>query len=111
MKPPRKPPPTVSWPWDAIQLDPDELSAIKAMIFSHPVAFGLLCEKLCGERRLSFTIIPGSSADGARATDFAEGKRWIARTLRQIAAMKMPGPSPPVDSGPHAIPRGPPPED
>ena len=81
------------------------------MVLANPVAFELVCEKLCGERRLSFTIIPGASADGARATDFAEGKRWIARTLRQIAEMKMPGPSPPVDTGPHAVPKGPPPED
>jgi hypothetical protein len=99
--------PRFRWPWDQVPLTPDELSAIRAMAAGHPRAFELVCAKLCGERKLSFTVGPGP--DGPRATDFAEGKRWIANTLRSIVAMKMPGPKPVVE-GPHAVPVGAPPD-
>lgn len=109
MKPPRKPPPAVSWPWDPVKFeDPWELSAIKAMAADHPKAVEIICKKFCREDRMSFTV--GIGADGARATDFAEGKRHVASQLREAIAMKMPG-QVPVETGPHAVPKGPPPED
>jgi hypothetical protein len=73
------------WPWSAVDLAPHEVSAIKAI---SPGAFEAL-EKICGTDRMSFTA---GGEDGRRATDFAEGRRWVGNTLRQIREMKMPGP-------------------
>lgn len=99
-------------PWDPVLFEPGEISAIKAMAAANPVAFEVLCVKLCRERQLSFTA--GLGPDSARATDFAEGKRAIAETLRAIVAMKMPSSREPRARGeaidPHAVPRGEPPK-
>lgn len=99
-------------PWDPVFLPPGEISAIKAMAAANPVAFEVLCAKICRERQLSFTA--GLGPDSARATDFAEGKRAIAETLRGIVAMKMPQSREPRARGekpdPHAVPRGEPPK-
>jgi hypothetical protein len=107
MKPSRKPP---AWPWTPVDLAWDEVSLIKAMAAMCPAAFDIVCEKICREKQLSFTV--GAGPDSSRATDFAEGKRAVAQNLRAIVKMKMPGAQPkPGDRGPHAVPIGPPPED
>lgn len=108
----RKPKPAaLPMPWDPVLLEPGEISAIKAMAASNPIAFEVLCLKLCREKKLSFTA--GLGADSIRATDFAEGKRAIAETLRGIVSMKMPESNEPRARGeaidPHAVPRGEPP--
>jgi hypothetical protein len=110
MKPPRKPipPPPQPLPWKLPHLEEHEISAIKAMAHDHPVAIDIICEVICREKQLSFMV---GGEDGRRASDFTEGLRCVGRQLRHFIRMQMPGPTAPVDTGPHAIPRGPPPED
>lgn len=90
----------IAWPWDPVMLEPHEISAIKAMAAQHAIAFNTVCEKICREHQISFTA---GGEDGRRATDYAEGKRAVAQTLRGIVKRKMPSP---VRSDPS---RGPPP--
>lgn len=74
-------------PWDPVELTQTEVSSIKAVSDGvangqqQQIAFRAIVDKLCGVDRASFTILPGSD-DGRRATDFAEGKRWVGNTLR-----------------------------
>ena len=88
MKQVKSPSRAVRMPWDPVMLEPAELSAIKAI---DPAAFAVI-EKLTGCDLNPFTA---GAADGDRATTFAEGKLWVGHTLRQVRAMKMPGPSRP----------------
>lgn len=76
---PRRPVPT--WPWDKIDFLPHELSALKAMAAAHPAGFDVLLFKVCGVDKMSMTV---GGQDGQRATDFAEGRRWVGNTLRLI---------------------------
>jgi len=103
---PRKTPPRPRWPWDQVELEPHEISAVKAIANTLPAAWSAL-EKITGVDAMSFTA---GGQDGERATNFAEGKRWVGRTLRQIRDMKMPG-GLPAEQGPHAVPKGAPPPD
>lgn len=48
-------------------------------------AWDYITRKLCETDRMSFW--PGGD-DGRRATDFAEGKRWIGIQLRRIERMR-----------------------
>jgi hypothetical protein len=73
--------PAPIWPWDRLWLPPHEISAIKAMAASHPAAFELLLIKVCRVDNISMTA---GGLDGQRATDFAEGRRWVGNTLRMI---------------------------
>jgi len=45
----------------------------------------LLLDKLCEESRMSF--YPGGD-DGRRASDFAEGKRWLALQIKRLLRMR-----------------------
>ena len=101
MKRPKAAP--LSCPWDPVNLDLHEISAIKAL----PQSTLAVLDKLCGTDKLSFAA---GGEEGRRASDFAEGKRWVALTLRSIKTMKLDS-GPPKETGPHAIPKGPPPED
>lgn len=93
--------PVPVWPWDAVLLEPDEVSLLKAIDVR---AFAVI-EKICGVGRNPFTA---GGEDGRRATDFGAGKLWVGHTLRDARAAKMP--SVRKDDGPHAVPKGAPPE-
>lgn len=73
-------------PWDLVDLTPSELASVKAVAdgVAEPeqqrIAYRTIVFKLCGVDRLSFTVLGGE--DGRRATDFAEGKRWVGNTIR-----------------------------
>lgn len=103
---PRKPTRRALPPWefDVSQFAIHEISALKAVAFSNPVAFKAL-EKLTGVDRLSFVA---GGEEGRRTTDFAEGKRWVGTVLRTVRDMTMPTTKQPNDD-PHAVPKGPPP--
>jgi len=92
-------------PWDPIDLTRSELASIKAVADGvaqgeqQRIAFRAIQLKLCAVDQASFTVLPGSE-DGRRATDFAEGKRWVGLTLRQVLGHQYPvnprGPEPPM---------------
>lgn len=87
----------VRWPWSQVELEPHEVSAIKALATSNPHVWSAL-EKITGVDAMSFCA---GGPEGDRATAFAEGKRWVGGTLRQIRDMKMPGTAtPPSRQGP-----------
>lgn len=78
---PRRPAGThVFVPWGEVELTEGEAAAIKAVASVNRVAFDTIVNKICGYHRISFA--PGD--DGRRSTDFAEGKRWVARMLLNI---------------------------
>jgi hypothetical protein len=52
-------------------------------------AFDCVVRILCETDRMTFWPgIPGTAEDGRRATDFAEGKRWVGLQLRRIEKMR-----------------------
>jgi hypothetical protein len=75
--------PRVPRAWDPVLLERHEISALKALT-PHAVA---AIEKITAVDRASFAA---GGEDGRRETDFAEGKRWVGVTLRNVRAMKMP---------------------
>jgi hypothetical protein len=77
--------PRVPQPWDPVMLERHEVSALKALT---PHALSAL-EKITAVDRASFAA---GGEDGRRATDFAEGRRWVGLSIRNARAMKMPGP-------------------
>lgn len=85
------PAPRPRMPWDPLQLEPHEVSALKAIT---PAAMAVI-QKITGVDRASFTA---GGEDGRRATDFAEGARWVGLTLRQARDVELPvkprGPEP-----------------
>lgn len=92
--------------WDPVYLEVHEVSAIKALAHAHPEAFKLIIHKICRVGELSFAA---GGEDGRRETDYAEGKRAIGVNLLNIVAMKMPAPKQ-QGEGPHAVPKGEPPQ-
>lgn len=72
------------WPWDPVELDLNEVRALKSLTESQLSALA----KLGGEHN-PFT--PGGE-DGRRATDFALGKLWVIQTVHLARAAKMPSP-------------------
>lgn len=95
---------TQTWPWDLVQLTLAEASSIKAIASQHPMGYAAIVDKICGADRLSFTA---GGDDGRRATDFSEGKRWVASAIRQAVDAQMPTTK--SEPGPHSVPKGPPP--
>ncbi len=98
-------------PWDPVDLTPSEIASIKALSDGQAepeqqrIAWRTIVEKVCGVDAMSFTVL--GSIDGQRATDFAEGKRWVGKTLRtQIAGREYPvnprGAPPPMPEAPPA---------
>lgn len=73
-------------PWDPVQLELHEISAVKAIAAQHPVGYEAIL-KICRVDEISFTA---GGEDGRRATDYAEGKRGVGITLRSVVAMRMP---------------------
>jgi hypothetical protein len=90
-------------PWDPVQLELHEVSAIKAIAASHPVGFAAIVDKLCGADRMSFTA---GGEDGRRASDYAEGKRSVGLNLRMLRDMKMPSAAS-KDGAPPELPNSP----
>ena len=78
--------PRIPRAWDPVYLEPYEVSALKALT---PHALSAL-EKITAVDRASFAA---GGEDGRRETDFAEGKRWVGVTVRNVRAMKLPGPA------------------
>lgn len=74
-------------PWDDVLLEPAEISAVKAMAAQHPKAFEICVTKICGVDAISFAA---GGIDGQRATDFAEGKRFAGKQMRNVANAVMP---------------------
>lgn len=95
-KPAKQPRPR--WAWDPVELELHEISAIKAVALQHPAAFACIVEKIARVDSISFAA---GGVDGQRATDFAEGMRFVGKQLRNIRDLKMPSPT----SG-----KGPPPD-
>jgi hypothetical protein len=76
----------VRLPWDPVDLTPSELASIKAVADGvaeseqQRIAFRTIVHKLCRVDRMSFTAF--GPEEGKRATDFAEGCRWVGNTMR-----------------------------
>lgn len=79
-------------PWEPPPIDEHEARALKSLQTGtanegqQKLALKVIVEKLCRTYDLSFR--PGE--DGARATDFAEGKRFVG--LRIVAVLNGPMP-------------------
>ena len=73
-------------PWDPVDLTATEAASIRAVSEGladgeqQRIAYRTIIFKLCGVDRMSFTIL--GPDEGRRATDFAEGRRWVGNTIR-----------------------------
>lgn len=101
MTPPKRKIAAYAPPWSEVLLTPHEVSALKAI----PEATFAVIEKLCA---VGINPFAAGAEEGRRATDFACGKLWVAGTLRGFRAVRMPSPEQ-RETGPHAVPKGPPP--
>jgi hypothetical protein len=101
MKKPKAVPPRPRMPWDPVEFELAEVSAIKAMAAQHPRAFEVVLQKICRLDAMSFTA---GGEDGRRASDYAEGKRAVGDTLRQLRDLAMPSP---VRGAPADLPNSP----
>lgn len=83
-------PPPWSLPLADLNKLVSEVAAIRALAeggadqYQQRMAFEFICDRLCNEGVMSFW--PGGE-DGRRASDFAEGRRWVAIQLRRIVAL------------------------
>jgi hypothetical protein len=90
-KAPRRGPPRD--PWVPPAYDDFDIGTIKALNAGHASegqqrhALRFLVEKMCGTYDLSFR--PGT-LDGQRATDFAEGRRFVGLQIVKLINMDMP---------------------
>lgn len=79
-----------SLPLTELNKHPSEVAAIRALAeggadeHQQRMAFGFILSRLCGVDAMSFW--PGGE-DGKRATDFAEGRRWVGIQLRRIVKL------------------------
>lgn len=80
-------------PWARPALDPSEQAAIYALArgtadaHQQRLAFEVIRVKICGESSISY--YPGGE-DGRRATDYAEGKRFVGLTMGYFARREGP---------------------
>ena len=78
-------------PWQMPQIEDADIFALQAMATGtanagqQQRAYGYVVRALCETDRMSFW--PGGE-DGKRATDFAEGKRWVGVQLRRIEKLR-----------------------
>lgn len=92
-------PPKTRLPWQlpVAEIPHDAVVAIKALAdgaadqFQQRTAFAFIRDGLCEVEKMSFW--PGGE-DGRRATDFAEGKRWVGDQLRRIVRLQPAGTDP-----------------
>lgn len=88
-----KEPPPWSLPIKELNAHPAEVAAIRALAeggadeHQQRAAFRFILSRLCGLDTMSFW--PGGE-DGKRATDFAEGRRWVGIQLRRIVKSLVP---------------------
>ena len=78
-------------PWHLMRLDDADIFAVQAVAqgvaneAQQQRAYDLIVRTLCETDRMTFW--PGGE-DGRRATDFAEGKRWVGLQLRRIEKLR-----------------------
>jgi hypothetical protein len=78
-------------PWQSPRIEDADIFALQAVAKGiandgqQRRAFDYVVRVLCETDRMTFW--PGSD-DGRRATDFAEGKRWVGIQLRRIEKMR-----------------------
>ncbi len=76
-------------PWKTPPYDPRHAYAIQALakgVANAPqqqLALQFIVKELCETDRLTFWP-PEHGHDGMRATDFAEGKRWVGLEIRRL---------------------------
>lgn len=87
-----KPPPQLlPWQLPVERIPADAIVAIRAIAdgtaneHQQRRAFEFIREDMCGVDRMTYW--PGGE-DGRRASDFAEGKRWVGTMLRRITRLK-----------------------
>lgn len=95
------------WPWEPVDLSISEIAALKALAdgraepSQQKIAYETVIRKICAADAMSYAA---GAEDGRRATDFAEGKRWVALAIRQAVARELPvnprGAPPPMPSQP-----------
>lgn len=94
MKPPQRPArpkEQASTPWQLPKTEAADVFALQAVskgIANEPQqkqAWDYIVRTLCETDRMTFW--PGGE-DGKRATDFAEGKRWVGVQLRRIEKLR-----------------------
>lgn len=91
--PRRQPKPKVqaAHPWQVPPTEPADVFALQALAkgianqSQQQRAWDYITRVLCETDRMTFW--PGGE-DGKRATDFAEGKRWVGVQLRRIEKMR-----------------------
>jgi hypothetical protein len=77
-------------PWELGNLDAADVFALQAVAKGvanagqQQRALAVIQDKICRRRRMSF--FPG--ADGHRATDFAEGKRFVGDQIERLLKMR-----------------------
>lgn len=81
-----------SWPWSpVIDFEDADIFALQAIAAGNASsgqqvrALNFIRSKICEGKRLSF--MPGGE-DGRRATDFAEGKRFVEVQIQRILNMR-----------------------
>ena len=96
-KQPRRMPAPVNVPWGPVNFTEGEIASIKAFASLHRVGFEAIIHKLCRFDGISFAM---GGEEGRRETDFAEGKRWVAKQLLNVVALQLRprtrGPEPPM---------------
>jgi hypothetical protein len=82
-------------PWQMPRLADADIFALQAVASGaasatqQQRAFDCVVRILCETDRMTFWPgMPGVDGDGRRATDFAEGKRWVGLQLRRIEKMR-----------------------
>lgn len=77
------------WPWQLPELEPADVYALQAIErgeadTAQQLRFWDFLQRFCGCGRMSFYA---GAEDGRRATDFAEGKRFIGDQMRRLARL------------------------
>lgn len=76
-------------PWDSPMLEPGEIAALKALRSGvanegqQRTAYAVIVDVIAGADRMSFV----GTEDGRRATDFAEGRRWVGLMVREATGL------------------------
>lgn len=81
--------PKTQLPWQLPPVEDAEIFAVQAIARgkageAEQLRFWAFLQRFCGCDRMSF--FPGGE-DGRRATDFAEGRRWVGDQLRRISRL------------------------
>jgi hypothetical protein len=89
-------------PWQFPKIDSADIFAVQALAKGianegqQQRAFDYILRVLCETDRMTFW--PGAE-DGRRATDFAEGKRWVGVQLRRIEKLRPQHPGAEAEAG------------